>query len=151
MSFGIRHMAMNPDFQERLRKQPEMIPDAVEELLRRYTFTNPGRIVAKDYEYKGVQFKTGDRVLLLLPAGGLDPEKHPQPEVVDLDRKDKVHSAFNFGPHRCAGSNLARLELKVLYQEWLAKVPAFKLDEKNPPKLHAGHVMGVDSLPLKWS
>lgn len=150
MAFGIRHLAGDPPLQRRLRAEPALIPQAVEELLRRYTFTNPGRIVARDETFHGVDFKSGDMVLLLLPAADLDGEAFENPTATDIDRENKRHIAFNLGPHRCVGSHLARLELRVLYEQWLRRIPEFSPDPARPATFAPGYVMGVTSLPLRW-
>lgn len=150
MSFGIRHLAREPELQARLRAEPGRITAAVEELLRRYTFTVPARIVAQDAEFGGVTLRKDDRVLLLLPAADLDAAAFPRPTEFDLDRENSVHVAFNSGPHRCVGSHLARLELRILYEEWLQRVPPFRQDPDRPERWHGAHVLAVDSLPLVW-
>ena len=150
MGHGVRHLAQNPAIQDELRHNPERIKDATEEILRRYTFTVPPRRVARDIEFKGVRMKAGERAMLFLPAADLDPREFPQADQFDLNREKLTHIAFNAGPHRCLGSHLARAELQILYQEWLAKVPAFRLDPDNPPTFHGGHVIGVDTLHLSW-
>jgi cytochrome P450 len=151
MGFGICHLARDPSLQDQLRKKPELIEAAREELLRRYTFTVPTRIVAKDLVFNGVEMKQGERVMLFLPAADLDPKEFPNPERFDLARENNVHIAFATGPHRCLGSHLARVELQVIYEEMLARLPAFRLDPSQPPKFHCGNVVGVDSLHLVWT
>ena len=94
--------------------------------------------------------KADERAMLFLPAANLDPEEFPQPDRFDLEREKKVHIAFNAGPHRCLGSHLARLELEIMYEQWLARVPVFRLDPARPPTFHCGHVIGVDTLHLIW-
>jgi cytochrome P450 len=106
--------------------------------------------VKVDHEAYGVQFKAGDRVLLMLPGGDLDPTEFPNPMSFNLERENKVHMAFNSGPHRCVGSHLARIELRILYEEWLKRVPTFSLDPDKPAKIRGGHVIGVESLDLLW-
>ncbi|CAN7548175.1 cytochrome P450 [Phenylobacterium sp. LjRoot225] len=150
MGFGVRHMAANPDFQARLRADPSLIPEAVEELLRRYTFTVPTRRVAKDTELGGWTLKKDEWVMIYLPAADLDPSVFPAPEVFDLDRENKTHIAFGAGSHRCLGSHLARLELQVLYTELLTRLPTFRLDPDKPVTFHAGNIIAMDSLPLRW-
>lgn len=150
MGFGIRHLAQDPAAQSRLRNDRSLIPDGLEELLRRYSFTVPPRRVARDVLFEGVQMKENDRVVLFLPAADLDPKEFPEPERFDLDRENKVHIAFNSGPHRCLGSHLARVELRILYEEMLSRLPEFRLDPAHPPRFHGGHVIGVDSLNLLW-
>jgi cytochrome P450 len=147
---GVRHMAQNPALQEQLRANPKLIPEATEELLRRYTFTVPPRIVAKDMVFEGVQMKARERAMLFLPAADLDAKEYPASESFDLNRENKVHIAFNAGPHRCLGSHLARVELQVIYEVLLARLPTFRLDPQHPPTFHCGHVIGVDSLHLAW-
>ena len=150
MGFGVRHLAQNPDLQDLLRADPSRIRDTMEELLRRYTFTVPTRRVTKDIEFAGWQMKANDRLMLFLPGADLDERAFPAPEVFNLDRESKVHIAFGVGPHRCLGSHLARLELQVIYEQLLAKLPAFRLDPDKPVKFHSGNIIAVDSLPLRW-
>ena len=150
MGFGVRHLAENPDLQDQLRKNPAIISEALEEMLRRYTFTVPTRRITKDIEFDGVQMKQGERLMLYLPAADLDSRHFAHPTRFDLDRDDKVHIAFNSGPHRCLGSHLARVELQILYEELLARLPTFRLDPNKPPAFHGGHVLGVDTLDLLW-
>jgi cytochrome P450 len=95
--------------------------------------------------------KRGERALVFLPAADLDAAEFPNPEVYDLNRENNVHIAFGVGPHRCLGSHLARVELQVLYEEMLARLPEFRLDPANPPTFHGGNVIGVDRLNLLWN
>ncbi len=150
MCFGVRHLARNPDLQAMLRAHPERIGAAVEELLRRYSFVAVIRRVAKDVTFHGVDMKEGERTLLFLPSANLDAREFPEPERFDLARENNVHIVFNAGPHRCLGSHLARMELKILYEELLPRLPEFRLDPDRPPKFHGGHVIGFDSLHILW-
>ncbi|GFE79801.1 cytochrome P450 [Steroidobacter agaridevorans] len=147
---GVRHLARNPELQAQLRANPKMVPEATEELLRRYTFTVPPRMVAKDIVFEGVQMKARERAMLFLPAADLDPKEFANSDRYDLNRENKVHIAFNAGPHRCLGSHLARVELQVIYEVLMARLPTFRLDSQRPPTFHCGHVVGVDSLHLVW-
>ena len=149
MGYGVRHLALNPDLQAKLRENPALIPDAMEEILRRYSFTVPPRRVAKDMTFEGVEMKSGDKAIMFLPGADLDPRQFKSPEVFDLGREE-VHIAFGAGPHRCLGSHLARIELQTLYEELLARMPTFRLDPAHPPVFHGGHVIGLDSLYLLW-
>ncbi len=150
MGFAARHLAGDPDLQRRLRDNPKLIPEASEEMLRRYTFTVPPRFVGKDGTFDGVHMKKGERVLLFLPAADLDGSEFPEPGNYSLERENNVHIAFGAGPHRCLGSHLARVEIQILYEELLARIPEFRLDPQNPPQFHGGNVLGVDSLHLVW-
>jgi cytochrome P450 len=150
IGFGVRHLATDLELQERLRTNPELTAEAAEELLRRYTFTVPPRVVVADTTFQGVEMKAGDRLLLFLAGADLDHRRFQNPAQYDLDREDKVHIAFGAGPHRCLGSHLARIELQIVYEELLAGLPQFGLDPEKPPTFHGGHVLGLDSLHLVW-
>ena len=150
MALGIVHLANDQELQAELRANPEKIPQATEELLRRYTFTLPPRFVARDSEFQGVKMKKGEMALLFLPGGDLDAGEYPQPEKFDLNREGKAHIAFGAGPHRCLGSHLARIELNIVYEEFLARVPQFRLDTGKPLEFHGGHVWGPEEVSLVW-
>jgi cytochrome P450 len=150
MGHGVRHLASSPELQAQLRATPKLVPEATEEMLRRYTFTVPPRIVAKDIVFEGVEMKARERAMLFLPAADLDPKEFAKSDSYDLNRENKVHIAFNAGPHRCLGSHLARVELQVLYEVLVARLPTFRLDPQQPPTFHCGHVVGVDSLHIRW-
>jgi cytochrome P450 len=150
MGFGIRHLARNPAFQNELRANPKLIVEAAEELLRRYTFTVPVRRVAHDTELGGQALKANDLVMIFLPGADLDPREFPNPEVFDIKRENNVHIAFGAGPHRCLGSHLARIELQVVYEQMLARLPEFRLDETKPAKFHGGNIIAIDSLSIRW-
>jgi len=151
MGHGVHHLAIDQQLQEQLRANPQLIPDAVEELMRRYTFVVPVRRVAKDTVFDGVTLQENERVMLFLPAADLDKNEFPNADTLDLKRENKVHIAFNAGPHRCVGSHLARLELQILYEQLLARLPAFRLDPARLPTFHCGPIIGVDSLHLMWN
>jgi cytochrome P450 len=147
---GVRHMALNPQLQQELRANPALISDATEELLRRYTFTVPPRRLNKDILFAGVQMKKDDRAMLFLPGADLDSREFPDAERFELNRGGKPHIAFNAGPHRCLGSHLARVELNILYEEVLARLPQFRLNPNRPVKFSGGHIIGVQELHLVW-
>ncbi len=150
MGFGIRHLAENPELQDKLRAQPELIVEAAEELLRRYTFTIPMRRVASDTTLGGFELKQGESLALYLPGADLDPREFAAPESFDLGRENKVHIAFGAGVHRCLGAHLARVELQVLYQQMLKRLPRFRLDPDQPATFHSGNIIAFDTLPLRW-
>lgn len=150
MSLIVRHLATDAELQATLRAEPKRIPSAVEEILRRYTFTTPPRFLAADTSFRGAPLRKGDLLILYLPAADLDPRGFEAPLKVDLERKTP-HLAFGAGPHRCVGAQLARIELRILLEEWLKRVPPFELDAEHPWKFHGGFVYSIDSLPLRWS
>jgi cytochrome P450 len=144
------HLAQHPELQRELRANPKVIPEAVEEMLRRYTFTVPVRFVAKDVVYCGVEMKTGERVLMYDPAADLDPKQFKDPDKYDIGREEKTHIAFGAGPHRCLGSHLARVELQVITEQMMSRLPEFRLDAQKPLKFHGGHVIGPEMLWIHW-
>jgi len=150
MSFAIRHMSRNPELQDLLRAEPERIPDAVEEMLRRYSIAMPNRRVAIDTTWNGVEVRAEDRVLMCLPAANFDAKAFPDPGEYKLDRENNVHITFGAGIHRCAGSHLARIELQILYDEWLKRIPAFRPDPNQRERFHGANVLSMDYLPIIW-
>ena len=119
-------------------------------MLRRYSVALPIRVVRYDANFHGAEFRAGERVALLLPAGNLDPDAFANPGRFDLARENKTHIAFNTGPHRCVGSHLARLEMVILLEEWLKRMPTARLDPDRPPTYRTGLVYAVTSLHLLW-
>lgn len=150
MGLAMRGLATDLPLQRKLRENPKLIAEAAEEMLRRYTFTVPMRIIKKEAQLAGATLMPGETLKLFLPAADLDAKEFPQPDVYDLDRENNVHIAFGVGPHRCLGSHLARVELQVLYEEMLARMPEFRLDPDHPTIFHGGHVIGIESLHLVW-
>lgn len=150
MGHGALHLASNLELQDEIRANPEMVSAASEEMLRRYTFTVPVRFVGKDMEFQGVPMKKGEQAMVFLPGADLDPAEFPTPEAFNIARENKVHIAFGAGPHRCLGSHLARMELNILYEEMLARLPQFRLDPSKKVTYHGGNVIGPDELHLVW-
>jgi len=142
------HLAQHPEDRARLVAQPELMPTAVEELLRAYAPVTMARYVASDVEYNGCKMAEGDRVLMNFPAANRDPEKFKDPDKVILDRGENPHIAFGVGIHRCAGSNLARMEMRVAIQEWLARIPDFRLENPDAVTWAGGQVRGPRSMPV---
>jgi cytochrome P450 len=140
------HLAQNPQDCERLVNEPALINTAVEELLRAYSPVTMARIVAEDYQYNGCKFSAGERLLMNFPAANRDPEKFPDADKVIIDRATNPHIAFGVGIHRCAGSNLARMEMRVAIQEWLARVPKFRLEDPEAVTWAGGQVRGPRSM-----
>ena len=104
--------------------------------------------VTEDIEYSGCPMKAGDKVLMNFPAANRDPEAFDQPDEVVLDRAHNRHVAFGSGIHRCAGSNLARMELTVALEEWLARIPDFSLAPGEEISWAGGQVRGPRVLPV---
>ncbi|HUF32428.1 MAG TPA: cytochrome P450 [Acidimicrobiales bacterium] len=145
------HLATHPEDRRRLVAEPEIMPLAVEELLRAYSPVTMARVVKQDAEVNGCPMKEGERVLLSFPSANRDPEVFERADEVILDRAKNRHIAFGAGIHRCAGSNLARMELRVAIEEWLRVVPEFSLEEGREVTWAGGQVRGPRSLPVVFS
>ncbi|MGE0383113.1 MAG: cytochrome P450 [Gammaproteobacteria bacterium] len=150
LGFVARYLALSPEHRRLLRAQPALIPRAVEELLRRYSVTNMARVVREDLDYQGVRMKAGEMVLLPSALYGLDEQRHADPLRVDFAREDSRHISFGMGVHRCLGSHLARMELRVFIEEWLARIPEFRIAPGARVGLMSGQVNTVTELPLQW-
>lgn len=150
MGFIFKHLAENPEIQQRLRENPELIDKATEEYLRAFAVVNSPRHVAEDTVFHGVHMKKGDRVILAMTLGGRDEAEYADADVIDLDRKGPRHMSFATGPHNCIGQHLARREIRVALEEWLARVPTFGIKPGEKPVTQGMTVFGVDYLPLVW-
>lgn len=150
LGWQFKHLAENPDKQQRLRDDPALIPAAVEEMLRAYSFTSLTRTAVKDIEVCGVRIKAGDKVVCPSVLGSRDERDYPNPESVDFDRRALRHLAFGFGQHICIGMHLARLELVTAMECWLAHVPPFRMPDGYQPPWHGGISLGLDALELQW-
>ncbi len=143
------HLAQHPGDRERLVAEPELMTFAVEEFLRLYAPVTMARIVTRDTEIGGCPVTAGDWVLLPFPAANRDPEEFDDPERFVVDRERNRHAAFGLGIHRCLGSNLARLELRVAVEEWLRRVPDFELSAPESVRWSTGQVRGPRELPVR--
>jgi len=146
---SIWHLASHPEDQARLRAQPDLIDSAVEEFLRMYSPVTMAREVLDDIEVGGCPMKAGDKVLMSFPAGNRDPNHFENPDEFVIDRERNRHFAFGSGIHRCLGSNLARMELKVAIEEFL-RIPTFELSDPDAVTWTGGQVRGPRSIPLRW-
>ncbi len=144
------HLAQHPEDRVRLIAEPELMPVAVEELLRAYSPVTMARYVASDVEYNGCKMSEGDKVLMNFPAANRDPAKFENPDQVIIDRAENPHIAFGVGIHRCAGSNLARMEMRVSIEEWLKRIPDFHLEDSDAVTWAGGQVRGPRLMPVVW-
>ena len=108
------------------------------------------QLVVKEQEVGGCKFAAGEMVLLPYPAANRDPEKFQRADEVLLERQENRHSTFGLGIHRCIGSNLARMELKVAIEEWLRRIPEFELEEGAALNWSRGLVRGPRSVPVRF-
>jgi len=142
------HLARHPDDRHRLVEHPGLFATATEELLRAYAPVTMARLVVKEVELDGHVLQPGDQILLPFPAANRDPAAFPDAHRVILDRTENRHVAFGLGIHRCLGSHLARLELRIALQEWLARIPEFSLEDPAAVVWSTGQVRGPRALPV---
>ena len=151
LSFMMIYLARHPETVAEMQSDPMKLQRGVEELFRRFAVVSDARYVVRDMEFHGAQLKAGDLILLPTALHGLDDSQHDDPMKVDLSRANvAAHSTFAQGPHRCAGLHLARMEVRVTLQEWLARIPKFALAEGASPIYHSGIVAAVENVPLVW-
>lgn len=150
LSFAALFLARNPTHRRQLIDDPTQIMRAVDEMLRRFPVANTGRLVARDLVYRNVVMKAGDMMLLPSALHGLDERCFPQPLEVNFQRSRLPNSTFGNGIHRCPGQNLARTEIKVFLEEWLTRIPEFRLVPDTAVPMAAGLISSILELQLEW-
>jgi cytochrome P450 len=143
------HLARNPADRERLVAEPSLLPTAMEEFLRAYAPVTMARLVKEDMHWNGVDMKAEDWILLSFPAANRDPAQFEQAGEVVIDREVNRHAAFGLGIHRCVGSHLARMELRVALEVWLERIPEFSLPDPDAVTWSTGQIRGPRYLPLR--
>jgi cytochrome P450 len=150
LNFVIIHLARHPELAQEMRDDPLLLMRGVEEMFRRFPVVSDARMVTADMEFRGTTLKRGDLILLPTALHGLDDQQNTDPWKLDLARRGPSHSTFGGGPHRCAGMHLARIEVIVTLQEWLSRIPNFRLKEGAAPTYFSGIVAAVKDVPLEW-
>ena len=143
------HLSQHAADRKWLASEPELMSTAVEEFLRAYAPVTMARLVAKDFDFQGCAMKEGDWLLLPFPAANRDPAYFSDADKVQLDRLENRHAAFGLGIHRCIGSNLARMELRVAVEEWMRRYPEFELTDPADVTWSAGQVRGPRTVPVR--
>lgn len=149
-SFSFFHLAGRPELQQRLANDASLIPGFVEESLRMYGNINTPRIVMKDTVLDGAPMRAGEMVLVMLSLAGRDERFVADPDRFDATRAEHPHMAFGGGAHVCAGQHLARIELRAIAQEWLKRIPSFRLATGFKPVFRSFQVMAMERLELEW-
>jgi cytochrome P450 len=143
------HLAKNPGDRSRLAAEPGLLPSAVEEFLRAYAPVTMARLVKNDMHWRGADMKADDWILLSFPAANRDPAQFDRAGEVVIDREVNRHAAFGLGIHRCLGSHLARMELRVALAVWLERIGEFTLADPSAVTWSAGQIRGPRALPLR--
>jgi cytochrome P450 len=150
LNFILYYLATHPEERRRLVDNPQLIPSAADEFVRRFGLVVVGRHVEKDTVFHGVEMKAGEMVInaTFLPA--LDDRINPNPMEIDFDRSSVEHITFGAGPHRCAGAPLARVEVIAALNAWLSRIPDFEVKQGTRPLFKAGTVGSMENLHLSW-
>lgn len=150
MGLHFRHLAERLDHQELLRKDPAKIPTAVEELMRAYSAVTTFRTVIEPVKVHDVQLMPGDKVAMVTTLANRDPDAFDRPNEVLLDRNPR-HISFATGPHRCVGAPLARRELIIAMEEFLAAIPTFRVEPGTTIRTGIGLMIQPEAVPLVWN
>ena len=154
ISGGMEQLLLHPDQYARLREDPSGIPTAVEEMLRWVSpIKNMCRTVTRDTEFMGQRLRAGQKCMLLYESANRDEEKFEDPERFDTTRHPNEHVAFGFGAHYCLGQALARLELRVMFEQLLTRLPDIELaaDPATLPRRRANFISGLESMPVRFT
>jgi cytochrome P450 family 142 subfamily A polypeptide 1 len=153
ISGGMLALLDHPGELAALASDPAMLPVAVEELLRWVSpVKNMSRTVTADVELRGQRLREGDQVMLFYPSANRDEAVFEAPDVLDVRREPNPHIAFGFGPHYCLGASLARLELRAMFREVLARLPDLALDPGGPlPVRPSNFVSGLEAMPVRFT
>ena len=151
ISGGMEQLLAHPDQQERLRANRELLDSAVEEMLRWVTpIKNMARTVTRDVEFRGQQMHEGEKLLLLYPSANRDEDVFDDPHRFDIERSPNDHVAFGFGSHFCLGASLARLEITVMVDRLLTRLPDLELVGDTPLRA-ANFISGYEAMPVRFS
>lgn len=146
----LSYLAQHPDHRRRLVEDPSLIPHAVEELLRWETpVQGVVRVTTEDTEISGCPVPKGRVITAMLGSANTDERAWPEVDTVDFDRPENRHIAFGGGPHRCLGSHLARMELRVALEEWHRAVPDYRIADGVQLRYSQG-LRAVENLELVW-
>lgn len=147
---SFRFLAMHPEHRRKLAEDPSLITGASEELLRAFALGGSRRKARHDTEILGVTIKKGEWVSCPNVLASRDPRAFPDAHELDFERAPNAHYAFAAGPHRCAGSHLARREIRIALERWFARIPEFRIPKGEKSLGFAYGNMGFESVPLEW-
>jgi cytochrome P450 family 142 subfamily A polypeptide 1 len=154
ISEGMLALIEHPAERQKLIDDPSKLPVAVEELLRWVTpIKNMNRTATTDTELRGQKIREGDRMLLLYPSGNRDEAVFEAPDHLDVERNPNPHVAFGgYGTHHCLGASLARLELRIMFEELNRRMPDLRLaSDEGLPVRPSNFIVGLESMPVRFS
>ncbi|NMO91604.1 cytochrome P450 [Actinomycetospora sp. TBRC 11914] len=151
LAWAVVHLAAHPEQRDRLVADPSLVPGAVEEILRVEAAVSAGRRATADIEIGGVTIRGGDQLLLMLCGANRDGSEFRDPDDVDVQRFPNRHLSFGSGPHRCLGSHLARVELRIAIEELNRRIPDYRPDPDEPPVVVPTQIRGFRSLPIRFT
>jgi cytochrome P450 len=152
IALGLRIFGLNREVRDCLLAEPTGIARAVEEVLRMESPAQcPARTVTEAVDLNGMRMEPGDRVLLLFGSGNYDDDKFSDPRDFQIDRRPNSHLAFGHGIHKCVGQHLARLELRVAFEEILRRLPDYELVDAPTPNMRGGSTWGIDALRIRFT
>ncbi|HTK60952.1 MAG TPA: cytochrome P450 [Pseudonocardia sp.] len=151
LAWALMHLSQNPEQRRLLIEDPSKVPAAVEEILRLEAQVAAGRRATADVEIGGVQVKADDQMLVMLCSANRDAAEFDNPDEMHIERSPNRHLTFGSGPHRCLGSHLGRLELRIAIEELNKRIPDYRLDPDNPPEVTPSQVRSVQKLPIVFT
>lgn len=149
LSSAMHYLATHPEDRRRLREEPELMPTAVEEFIRVFApVQGQGRTTAKDVTIGDRTLPSNQPIMLMFASGSRDEKKFERPDECIIDRNDKSHVSFGIGIHRCMGEHLARLEMRVVLETLLQRIPDFEID--GPTEGAMWPAIGFHKLPVRF-
>jgi cytochrome P450 len=148
----LMHVGSTPSVLERLLADRSLVPRAVEETIRMEApIQGAARTVMRDVCVHGQNFRSGERIWLLYAAGNRDSETFGEPDTFDLDRKPNRHLGFGEGVHRCVGAPLAQIEMRIVLEEVLRRMPKLRLADPSAVRFEGAQSRTVGELPMEWT
>jgi cytochrome P450 len=151
LSWAIVHLVNNPGQRQAIIADPQLIPKAVEEILRIEAAIIPGRRATRQVELGGVTIAENDQLILMLCGANRDSAEFANPVEFDIERSPNRHLSFGAGVHRCLGSHLGRIELTIALEELHRRLPDYQLVDSDPPVFHSSQVRGCARLPITFT
>lgn len=151
LCWSIMHLSSSPERRKLVIDDPSLTPEAVEEVLRFEAAVTPGRSVRRDTELGGVQLRAGDQLVLMLCGANRDGTQFDGPDELRIGRSPNRHLSFGAGPHRCVGSHLARIELRIALEELHRRIPDYALDPADPAVILPSQVRGFQRMGVVFT